>query len=498
MALVTTRVMQDLENWCFANGLPVAALMEKAALQLVSRLEDEFPAERFGRVAVLVGPGHNGGDALVMARELHLRGRQVRVWFPWESAKELTLAHVQYMRARGVPIFSDLHELEGCDLLIDGLFGFGLNRTLEGVALDAVCWANMQEVPLVALDIPSGLHSDTGLVMGAAVRASRTWCLGHWKRGLLENRAAPYTGVLHLVDIGLPEPAEACDRVIDSVPLREYMPPRRSRDAHKYTAGRALLVAGSAQYPGAALLALNGCRAAGAGYVGLATHASLRSLVVAEAPDTIVLPSDEIGVEQTEAWDAILCGPGLGARGSCVEPLLRGAVSLVLDADALNALAANPSWLGRVSAPVIMTPHYGEFAHLFPDLAGHPSQIEAARQASQRTGFVVVLKGPHTIVAEPGGLCHVNLRSTPALARAGTGDVLAGLITGLLAQRLPPVLAAIVGVCWHSEAARILEARDTASGVNAASLSHFLPTAAAALRECDSRRSTVNSAGKIW
>lgn len=483
MTIVDTATMRELEDRCFAQGMPVAALMEKAGLKVFARIVALYPKSRFPRVVVLAGPGHNGGDALVIARELFLEGRHVTVWFPWPSPRELTAAHVAHFRAIGGEVTGRIGDLKEPDLIIDGLFGFGLERMVEGPGLEAMHWANTRRSVAVAIDVPSGINTDTGQVLGSALRVTRTFCLGHWKRGLLESRAAPHTGELELVDIGLPEPDTCKDHVIRPANYIDLIPPMRSRDANKYTAGRALLVAGSEQYPGAAILALLGCRAAGAGYVAVNSHREIRNLLLLAAPDSIFLSQLPPTPETLGRWDAILCGPGLGEQTEVVDAVLRGASKpIVLDADGINVLADNPTWRSRIQVPVVITPHEGEFQRLFPDLANITSRLDAARQAAQRSGFVVVLKGPRTIIARPDGHCYVNLESTPALARAGTGDVLAGLLTGLIAQGIDPGRAAVAAVAWHSLTARKLEDLLTPSGVNAQSLAQHLPDAAAQLR----------------
>jgi NAD(P)H-hydrate epimerase len=202
--VVTQQQMRDIETRLFAVGMPVAALMEKVGGLIARRIQALYPRSQTQQVGILVGPGHNGGDALVVARELHFQGYEVSIYCPFSKLKELTAQHSQYAQSLGIP-YSDSHEvLQGCDLVIDGLFGFGLERVLTDSVATAIEQLNQSSQTILSIDLPSGLQTDTGEVLGIAVRATRTFCLGLWKLGLLQDQALDYVGTAELIDFDIP------------------------------------------------------------------------------------------------------------------------------------------------------------------------------------------------------------------------------------------------------------------------------------------------------
>ena len=203
-AIATASQMQAIENLIFQAGMPVAALMEKVALRITQRLTELYPAQSYKRIGVLVGSGHNGGDALVVAREMHHQGRQVQIYTPFPKSKPLTRVHGCYAKSLGIP-FVSLEALQDCDLLIDGIFGFGLERDVVGDVAIAINTINTWQIPILSIDMPSGLHTDRGDVMGTAICATNTFCLGLWKRGLLTEAATPYVGKLERIRFDIPE-----------------------------------------------------------------------------------------------------------------------------------------------------------------------------------------------------------------------------------------------------------------------------------------------------
>ena len=202
--VVTADQMRQIEERIFAAGMPVAALMEKVAGAIARKIEKLFPVAVYPQVGILVGPGHNGGDALVVARELYLQGYQVRVYRPLPKLKELTAQHASYAQSLGIPFFETIEPLQHCDLIIDGLFGFGLTRPLTGAIATAIVQLNQWQKLVVSIDIPSGLHTDTGEVLGVAVRASHSWCLGLWKLAYFQDQALEYLGQVARIDFGIP------------------------------------------------------------------------------------------------------------------------------------------------------------------------------------------------------------------------------------------------------------------------------------------------------
>ncbi|WP_017716951.1 bifunctional ADP-dependent NAD(P)H-hydrate dehydratase/NAD(P)H-hydrate epimerase [Kamptonema formosum] len=504
---VTAEQMRAIEGRVFEAGMPVPALMEKVAGLVAKRIQELY--RQPVRAGVLVGPGHNGGDALVVARELHWRGFEVAVYSPFSKLKELTGQHARYVASLGIPFYQEVEPLQGCDLLVDGLFGFGLERSLDGAVAAAIDEVNRWGVPVLSVDIPSGLHTDTGEVLGTAIRAARTFCLGLWKLAFLQDGALEYIGEAELVDFDLPladiravlgEPP-AIRRITPAVAL-SHLPIPRPPASHKYKMGHLLLVCGSRKYTGAAILAGLGARASGVGMLSVAVPESVKPLLSLQLPEALIVgcPETEAGAiaglppgADLNSYSAIACGPGLTVGAApVVEAVLESSPPLVLDADGLNVLAH----LGAIAtlterrAPAVLTPHLGEFKRLFPEdtLTPNPSPIEgegryggriaAVRAAAMQTGAVVLLKGARTAVAHPDGTVWVQPESTPALARGGSGDVLTGLMGGLWAQAAvaekPVEDSCKLAVWWHASAGILAAQERSQLGVDAFTLAQYL------------------------
>ncbi len=502
--VVTADQMSQIEERVFAAGMPVAALMEKVGGLLVHWIRSHYPLVNYPRVGVLVGPGHNGGDALVVARELHLQGYEVKRYQPLSKLKDLTQTHAAYADSLGIPALDQIDPLQDCQLLIDGLFGFGLTRSVEGTLADAINQLNQWHQPIVSIDIPSGLHTDTGAVLGTAVRATHTLCLGLWKQAFLQDEALAQIGEAELLDFGLP--IADIEAVLSNRPIVQrvtsemaiaHLPLPRAATTHKYKQGHLLLVCGSRQYMGAALLAGLAARASGVGMLTIAVPETLRTLLIAQLPDALV-----IGCSETESgaiaalpdsvnlakYNAIACGPGLTAEAApVVQPLLNSDTPLLLDADGLNILAhIGIVALQSRSAPTILTPHLGEFRRLFPDIAESThDRIALVQAAATQSGAIVLLKGARTAIANPAGLVWLNPESTPALARGGSGDVLTGLMSGLLVQGILRGTScsqiAVSAAWWHAQAGILASQQRTELGVDASTLIQFLIPAIADL-----------------
>lgn len=487
--------MTEVESCVFAAGMPVAALMEKVGGLLARRVMALYP-DRTTTMGILVGPGHNGGDALVVARELHIDGYRVAIYCPFSTLKALTQQHRSYAEWLGIELSDQLDAVAGCDVLVDGLFGFGLTRPLEGAIATAIDQINAWGKPVLSIDVPSGLHTDTGAVLNRAIRASRTFCLGLWKRAFLLDQALEVVGRAELIDIGLPlaamQPvlAESGLRCITRAQAIAALPLPRAASTHKYQQGHLLLIAGSRDYGGAALLAAQAARASGVGMLSIAVPLSLKPIVTAHIPDALV-----IGCSETESgaiahlpnsidltnYQVIACGPGLTVNAiPVVEQVLDSPGPLILDADGLNGLAqlGSVASLRHRSAPTILTPHPGEFKRLFPELAVQGDRLTMAQAAAQQSGAIVLLKGARVCIATPQGALWVNLDSTPALARGGSGDVLTGLLGGLLAQgllRKTPVDAVVqAATWWHAQAGMMAAHERSELGVDASTLTSYL------------------------
>jgi NAD(P)H-hydrate epimerase len=500
--VVTAQQMREIEGRVFAAGMPVAALMEKVAGLITRRIVETFHKTSLDRsylqrVGVLVGPGHNGGDALVVARELYFQGYEVSLYQPFSKLKELTAQHAQYAESLGITSTDRLNCLQNCDLIVDGLFGFGLERSLAEPIVTAINELNRWPQPIISIDLPSGLHTDTGEALGTAVHATHTFCLGLWKLAFLQDRALDYIGKAELIDFDLPL-ADISAVLGDPPPIRRVtktyalsqLPLPRPPVTHKYQQGHLLLICGSQPYAGGAILTGLGARASGVGMLSIAVPESLKPLLVAQLPEALIIdcPETETGAIANlpeidfNDYSAIACGPGLTRDATpVVQAVLASSRPLVLDADGLNILAqlGTIPTLSQRQAFTVLTPHTGEFKRLFPDLAD-PTQerIGSLQEAARRTGAVVLLKGARTAIAYLSGLVSMIPESTPALARGGSGDVLTGLMGGLVAaadsRKLPLEPMVESAAWWHAEAGILAAKERTELGVDAYTLTQYL------------------------
>ncbi len=496
--VVTAAQMREIEECIFAAGMPVAALMEKAATLTATRIQQLYPLCEVKRVGVLVGPGHNGGDALVVARELHLQGYQVSIYSPLSKSKELTAQHARYAKSLGIVFESGIEALSNSDLIIDGLFGFGLERSLSDKLAEDVEQLNQWHKAVVSIDIPSGIHTDTGAILGVAIRATDTLCLGLWKWAFFQERALAYLGKVERIDFGIP--SQYVDKVLGKpAPIqkmlpaiaKEFLPLPRPLTTHKYQQGHLLVICGSRRYAGGAILTALGARSSGVGMLSIAVPVSLKPLLVAHLPEALIIECPEtdngaIAALPTLEWDkydAIACGPGLTREANPpVETVFNLPLPLVLDADALNILAEmdTPASLSQRQAPTIVTPHLGEFKHLFPELNILGDRIQASQQAARASIAHVLLKGARTIIASPQGRVWLIGESTPALAKGGSGDVLTGLIGGLVAQNqkstqpLPSENIVATGAWLHQQAGILAAKERTELGVDGITLSEYV------------------------
>ena len=458
--LVHPRQMQAVEQAMFNAGMPQAALMEKAALAVSRRVLELLSAAApgWGRsqpVVVLIGPGHNGGDGAVVARELHMAGWSVAVWSPFPRHKPLTATHLQYLERLGVPRLPEPPTPGRGRLWIDALFGLGQSRPLPAPLAALAHEARLAGQCIWAVDVPSGLDDYRGQPLGNCFHSQRTFCLGLYKRGLVQAEALDVVGQLERLDFGVP--SWALDLAQDQESLlcgvtaadRATAPwPEPPSAADKYGRGRLLLLAGSQRYPGAAVLAAAGADASGAGAVTITMAPDVARRVSDRYPHVLNAAADlspplESGplvwdqLPDPGRHDAVLLGPGMDSApfvAHAWEPLQRFAGLLVLDADGLNRLAATPegeavAWLQGRCGPTWITPHVREFDRLFP-ACRHGDHPERAAAAARAAGITVLLKGPRTVVAAADGRCWQLLEGVPTAARAGLGDVLAGFAAG--------------------------------------------------------------------
>jgi NAD(P)H-hydrate epimerase len=487
MYLVTSTQMRRIEAEAVAGGLSHEAMMRHAGTAVAEVVREIVPP---GAAVVLVGPGNNGGDGLVAARALAVAGYPVRVLlWQWRAglAAAGDLASLPDVRIASAEDVGALEVLAGwldeATVVVDALLGTGANRPLEGLVagvLDAVRAARARRSALrvVAVDVPTGLDSDSGAVDPHAVPADVTVTFGCPKVGHYSLPGAAAVGELRVNDIGIPPEvmagvaeADGPLKVTTAAAVRALLP-ERPPGAHKGTFGRALVVAGSTRYTGAAYLAAAAAYRTGCGLVTVALPASLHTAIAGLLPEATYLPLVERdGVVSGAAaavvraaardFDALLVGPGLTDEPPVAELVGRlvedPPAPLVLDADGLNVLARREGGPAGLPAESILTPHPGEMARLIGwdvQVINH-DRIAVARQAAAAWRQIVVLKGAYTVIAAPDGGATVNPFATPALARAGTGDVLAGLIAGLLAQGLRPFDAAAAAAFLHGLAGQL-------------------------------------------
>jgi len=483
LAVLTVEQCYHADRLAAEAGVSGVALMEKAGRAVAEAIRARWsPAAIGGAVVVLCGPGNNGGDGFVVARLLAAAGWPVRLGLLGERSRLAGDAAHHAARWEGPvePLSTGL--LPGAGLVVDALFGAGLTRPLEGTAAAVLTAAAEAGLPLVAVDVPSGLQGDSGAPLGEVVAAAvLTVTFFRPKPGHLLQPGRRLCGELLVADIGIPAAVletigPSLWRDDPALWLQAWRP--RTAESHKYHFGHALLV-GGAVMTGAARLAARAALRVGAGLVSLAAPVEALSVYQLASPSLIVRPgadSESLARLLRDArYNALLVGPGLegGAETrEAVETLLAAGRPCLLDAGALTAFAEEPGRLfAALRAPALLTPHDGEFRRLFPDLEG--DRLARARAAAERSGAVLLLKGSDTAIAAPDGRAILVENAPPWLATAGSGDVLAGLGLGLLAQGLPTFEAA-------AAAAWLLGAAGTACGPGL--ISEDLPEALPRLR----------------
>ena len=451
--ILTNAQMSKADAFAVAHGVASLTLMENAGRAVADAIAARFKP---CTVTVLCGPGNNGGDGFVAARLLDEAGFIVRVAHDGDSrgdAKEMSA------RWKGARMALTPEALDGAKLVVDALFGAGLSRPLEGAPAQMV--EALNNLPVVAIDIPSGVSGDTGQNLGAVyVTAALTVTFFRKKPGHLLLPGRALCGETVVADIGIPD-AAADTTLHENTPALWQFPWPRAQ-AHKYDRGHAVVVSGPAHATGAARLAARAALRVGAGLVSVAS--SPAALAVNAAHFTAIMLKPFEGAEgltqllSDQRLNALVIGPGLGIGGetrALVDAALKSGAAVVLDADALSSFKDDPEALfNRLHDRCVLTPHAGEFERLFPALLdASASKVDATRQAAARAGCVILLKGGDTVIADPSGKAAINANAPPSLATAGAGDVLAGLIAGLLAQRMNAFDAAACGAWLHGDAA---------------------------------------------
>lgn len=534
MKVVSVEQMRAMEKEADERGVSYSKMMERAGQGVAQKIREQYGAG--GTITALVGTGNNGGDALVALAALAQDGWRTRAFLIRPRPESDTLVARlsacggEVLTAGEDPEFKILAAwLAESDVLLDGVLGTGVSLPLKEDVARVLAFAGaVRPRPfVVAVDCPSGVDCATGAAAGETITADLTICMEAVKTGLLQFPAFSYCGQIETVSLGLPEDLNAkpsADVQVMTTDMARTLLPARAPDAHKGSFGTALIAAGSVNFTGAALLAGEAAYRSGTGLVRMAVPGPLHSALAGHLPEAtwLILPH-ELGViaadgavvlaEALERTTALLLGPGWGTEettGHFLKRLLSGEHSrpkqaalgfarvappvtetrethlppLVLDADALRLLTRLPDWPRLLPAESILTPHPGEMAAL---TGLNVAEIQAARldvalKFAAEWGQVVVLKGALTVVADPAGRARIIPVATPALARAGTGDVLAGLVTGLRAQGLPAFEAAVLGAWVHAQSGVFAEARlGTSAAVLAGDVLRSVPEALARL-----------------
>ena len=485
MKIVTGTEMQTLDRRTITEAhIPSAILMERAGEGIVKHLERHCGPLRGKTITILCGKGNNGGDGLVVARLLHRRRARIHVMLltpVTDLSRDTAAMYRRFIRVAGrsaIIRFRSADQarplLASSDILIDALLGTGLSSVVTGTYREAIDVINSAGKPVIAVDVPSGLQADTGAILGRAIRATLTVTCGLPKLGLYVNEGIDQAGIVRVVDIGIPS------AYVDAIESRTLLLtsdsafrslPERIPSSHKGTFGHAGIIAGSVGKTGAAALAARAALRIGAGLVTVATPNSVNDVLEAKLLEAMTMPLPETkartlarsGLDRVlafiQARTAIAIGPGLSTHHETVELVQSLMKHLdrpsVLDADALNALTGKVSLLTECKTPPVLTPHPGEMARLEVDATTqsvNADRIGTARRFARERGVFVVLKGARTIVARPDGLVAICPTGNPGMATAGTGDVLTGMIVGLLAQRVPAWEAACAATYFHGSA----------------------------------------------
>lgn len=492
--LFTAEQMQQCDRTAIETyRIPGLVLMENAGRAVVEEMERVAGKFSGKRVLVCCGKGNNGGDGFVIARHLANRGVLVDVLLLAKHSDVKGDARVNLevllRMARGNEPALTVSEIRNAatlrrfarpDAIVDAIFGTGFDGGPSGIYRSVIEWINAQGAFVVAVDIPSGVVASTGAVRGAAVCAQLTVTMGAAKIGQFVGAGPEYCGTLRIADISIPRailaPRGKTASLVEEGDIRQLLP-ARPRTAHKYSVGKVLVVAGSRQYTGAALLAAHAALRAGAGAVLLAVPSSIRQIMARKTTEAIILPAEETNegtfavgsvemlLEKAGWADAVVLGPGMSRNAETDEVILRlirdAGRPMVLDADGLTGLALSPAVARKRNAPLVLTPHAGELARLVRGDAAllETHRIDAARDAARSFKSVLVLKGAPTVTARPDGRAVVNSTGNPGMATIGAGDVLAGLIGGLLAQGMEAFDAAYTGVFLHGRAGDLAAAR---------------------------------------
>ena len=500
MKLVTAAQIREIDREAIEDhGIPGTTLMTNAAEHLAKAAMEHMPPD--GCAAVFCGYGNNGGDGIGAAAILHSKGVSVRAFLvgnPYDELKPDPEAMKKRLVSFGGSLehFSpsaDLVDYVGeCNVIIDAIYGIGLNNELQDEALSAVSIIHSSDALVIAADIPSGIQADTGAILGDAVKADITITFTFAKPGHFIEPGCVYTGELRVCDIGVPR--QVINKTVShmyAAMQKDIHLPRRKKDTHKGDYGRAFILAGSVGYTGAPALSARAATKMGTGLVSLGVPKSIYEILAIKLNEEMPfpLPDDKQGkliantageiLRRVNQSEVCLIGPGLGMSddiSELVQSIVRNSSTpIVLDADGLNAIAKDPEILSQATCPLILTPHPGEFVRLGGCFKG--DRLKASCDFARKHDCILVLKGHSTIIALPNGIAYVNTTGGPAMAKGGTGDVLAGMITALIAQKLPMVHAVAAAVYIHGLAGDMCAAEMGEYSVTATDIIDMLPKA---------------------
>ncbi len=483
MKAATSEQMQSLDRKAIDTyGIPGVVLMENAGKGATEVIANTFPDLQGKKVAIIAGKGNNGGDGFVVARHLLNRGVSVKVFLladPKALRGDAETNLQIFLRMKGevipVPSFKDYQkvkkDLERFDLLVDAIFGTGLDAEIRGYYREVIDHLNALQKPVVAIDIPSGLDANTGRPLGIALRASLTVTFGLPKVGLLIPPGFDYVGELKVIDIGIPkrliDEEKIQTHLLEEAEIRKWLSIPRRKNSHKGDYGHLLVLAGSVGKTGAAAMACEAALRMGAGLVTLGIPKSLNAIMEVKLTEAMTEPLPETPrqtlslkafntiLQLCEKKDALIIGPGIGTfkeTQSLIIKLIKTLkLPIILDADGLTALAAQPKILSALNRPPILTPHPGEMGKLIGSTAKQVQEdrIGISRNFAQSHHVFLVLKGHRTLIATPEGEIFINPTGNPGMASGGTGDVLTGMIGGLVCQGVDPLASLQASVYLH-------------------------------------------------
>jgi len=516
MTIVTTQQMRDLEFKSENEGVSQDTLMENAGLAVAKTIRGQFDSIVDMKILVLVGPGNNGGDGLVMAKHLHLWGADISIYLCKRNKipdEKLEIIKHHWIDVTSLNEDKELKQFKqlvnSANLVVDCVLGTGLGPSITGDLKDIFNYlgkikTTKHHPKLIALDIPTGVNANTGAIDPVCVKTDITITLGYYKLGLFCPPATEKVGQIILVDIGIPPYLSKTIKLkllVEDWARNNF--PHRLTIANKGTFGKALIVAGSINFIGAAYLAASSASRIGTGLVTLAIPKSIQASLASKLAEVTYLPLSETKpgsisgrgqesfIKSIPNYNALLIGCGLGQSNGVrqfIEDIIldkRDLPPLVLDADALNILSLIPEWWTKIQSKTILTPHPGEMARLLGKsiLDIQQSRLAIAQETAKNWNKFIVLKGAYTIIASPDGEAIISPFANPGLASAGTGDILAGIIVGLLAQGFEPMIAAAMGVYLHGTAGENIRHKLGDTGMIASDLLPILPQIINQLKE---------------